>query len=89
MVKVELLHDYLGSILVSVDLKEIPPLRANDQAADPECVVVHKIKHLVAAPPPLDLACKFNGQAETWTCYNRQLIDVYFSLPNAAVLLGL
>ena len=36
----------------------------------------------------LDLACNFNSQAETWTCYNRQLIDVYFSLPNAAVLLG-
>ena len=74
-----------GSVQVSVVVFQRPVGQTKNETKDER----QWTPVVVIGARKLDLACnKFNKQADAWTCYNRQLIDVYFSLPNAAVLLG-
>ncbi|EJK48791.1 hypothetical protein THAOC_32382, partial [Thalassiosira oceanica] len=73
-----------GSVQVSVVVFQRPAGQTDNETTN----MRQWTPVVILSARKLDLACKFNNQANTWTCYNRQLIDVYFSLPNAAVLLG-
>ena len=43
---------------------------------------------LILSSKRLEMVCKLNSKARTWNCSSRGIIDAFFSLPNAAVLVG-
>jgi hypothetical protein len=86
-----------GSVLVSVIVFQRPGMNYNDTVTNDTYSKVSDSWSpvLILSSKRLEMMCKLNDKhneadsgARTWNCSTRDIIDAFFSLPNAAVLTG-